>query len=142
MHQFAFFGRCYLLNFKGKRFTRTYFIKTTRVQLFWWLMEKGVQIREYRRWIFVTFLCLIKLKKIMYRSNIFQKILCGDISWQIQSKEDFLGASYLVGKNKAELVYEGHGKKNIHINDRIFRCLVSRNIINLRSVLESVDKCT
>ena len=44
--------------------------------------------------------------------------------------------------NKVELVSEGHGNiKKIHGNERILCCLVLRNIINGRSVLETSDKC-
>ena len=48
---------------------------------------------------------------------------------------------YLVEMNKVELVSKGHGKKNINRNDRMFRYLILRNIINGRSVLDSSEKC-
>ena len=38
-----------------------------------------------------SFLLQIKLKKKIYRSNIFQQMRCWDISWQIQLKERGLG---------------------------------------------------
>ena len=43
--------------------------------------------------------------------------------------------------NKVELVSKGHGEKYININDRMFRYLILRNIINGRSVLDSSEKC-
>ena len=44
--------------------------------------------------------------------------------------------------NKVELVSEGHGKKKyIHKNESIFSCLILRNIINRRILLESAKKC-
>ena len=43
-------------------------------------------------------------------------------------------------KDKVELVFEGHGTKNMHKNEIIFLFLILRNIINGRSVLESADK--
>ena len=48
---------------------------------------------------------------------------------------------YLVEMNKIELVSKGHGKKDIHINEIMFRFLILRNIINDKSVLESAKKC-
>ena len=43
--------------------------------------------------------------------------------------------------NTVELVSKGHGKKNVHRNEIMFCCLILRNIINVRSVLESAEKC-
>ena len=45
----SFFGRCYLLNEKGTILTKTFFIKTKRVQLCWRLMVKVVQVIEAGR---------------------------------------------------------------------------------------------
>ena len=42
--------------------------------------------------------------------------------------------------NKVELIYEGHGKKYIHINEKIFHCVIVINIINGRIVLDSAEK--
>ena len=114
INNFTFFGRCYLLNDKGTRSSRTYCINTTRVKLYWRLLVKLVQVREAGRWIFVTFLWQIKFKKEIYRSNISQQIICGYILWQIQRKEKSLGTlktTYLVEMNKYKLVSEGHCKK-------------------------------
>ena len=65
-------------------------------------------------------------------------MICGNISRQIQRKEKSLGTletTYLAEMDKVELVSEGHGKKSIHKKERMFRCLIWRNIINGRSVL-------
>ena len=48
---------------------------------------------------------------------------------------------YLMEIHKVELVSEGHGKKNKHINERMFRCLILVNIINGRCMLDSAEKC-
>ena len=42
--------------------------------------------------------------------------------------------------NKVELVYEGHGKKQYTQNKIMLRCLILRNIINDRIVLEREKK--
>ena len=47
---------------------------------------------------------------------------------------------YLVKMNKVEMISEGHGKKYIYRNDRMFCCLILINIIHGRIVLESADK--
>ena len=55
-----------------------------------------------------------QVEKKMYRSNIVQQIVCGEISWQIQRKEQCLGTletMHLVEMNEVELVFEGHVKK-------------------------------
>ena len=49
-------------------------------------------------------------------------------------------AVYLEEMNKFEFIFEGHGKKNIHKNEIIFRCLILRNIINVISMLEIAEK--
>ena len=116
IHRVTLFGRCYLLNGKGKILTRAYSIKIKRVQLWWRLMLKWVQVRQAGCWISVTFLWQIKLKKKIYRSNIIQQIICGKISWKIQNKEQYLGTletTLLVEMKRVELVSEGNGKKNV-----------------------------
>ena len=69
---------------------------------------------------------------------------CWEILLKIQCKEKILGSletTYLVEMNKYGLVSEGHGKKNIHKNERMVRCLILRNIKNCRSVVDSAKKC-
>ena len=54
------------------------------------------------------------LKKKIYRHNIVQQIICGDISQQNQRTEQILGAletTYLVEINKVQFIYGGHGTK-------------------------------
>ena len=46
---------------------------------------------------------------------------------------------YLVEINKVELIPEGHGKKNVNKNKRMFRCLILKMIINSRSVFKSAE---
>ena len=63
---------------------------------------------------------------------------------KIQRKHHILGTletTYLAEMNKVGLVSEGHGKKNIHRNEIMFRCSILRNILNGRSVLEIAYKC-
>ena len=70
-------------------------------------------------------------------------MLCGDTSRKSQCKDQRLGTletTYLVEMNIVELVSERHGKQS-HKNERMFCCLILRNIINGRGVLESVYKC-
>ena len=43
--------------------------------------------------------------------------------------------------NKVVLISEGHGKKYIHRNEIMFRCLILINIVHCRSVLEIAYKC-
>ena len=38
------------------------------------------------------------------------------------------------------MVSEGHGKKYIHKNERMLHFLILRNIINVRSVLDTAEK--
>ena len=55
-----------------------------------------------------------QVEKEMYRSNIVQQIISGEISWQRQRKEKILGTLeivYLAEMNRFELVSEGNGKK-------------------------------
>ena len=52
-------------------------------------------------------------KRKFIGTNIFQHMMCGDISWQNQRKEKILvtlETTYLLEMNKVELVSEGHGK--------------------------------
>ena len=42
--------------------------------------------------------------------------------------------------NRIGLVSEVCGNKNTHINERMFCCLILRNIINGRTVVESAEK--
>ena len=52
-----------------------------------------------------------------YISNILQRIICGEISRQIQRKDKSLGTletKYLVEMNRVELIPQIHGKKYIY----------------------------
>ena len=51
-----------------------------------------------------------------------------------------LETTYLVEMNRIGLVSEVCGNKNTHINERMFCCLILRNIINGRTVVESAEK--
>ena len=65
-------------------------------------------------------------------------MIFGEIFWQIQGKEKSLGTletTYLVEINKFELVTEGHGKKYIHKNESMLRCLILIYIINESAAL-------
>ena len=84
------------------------------MKLFWRLMVKAAQVREFGRWILVNFLWQIESKKKIYRLKIFQQMRCREIWWKIQRTEQSLGnleTTYLAETNKAELVSEKHGKK-------------------------------
>ena len=51
--------------------------------------------------------------------------------------------NYVLGGNEKNMncYLKGMIRTNIYINERMFRCLISINIINSRSVLESGYKC-
>ena len=60
--------------------------------------------------LFMTY----QVENKMYRSDIFQQIICGEILWQSQYKDHILGSfetTYLAEMNKVYLISEGYGKK-------------------------------